>query len=190
MILLEYPANVIQLRSFWLVLSLIIGLLTGCFLNFLFSPIWIVFGLLITFGLALPGLIRPQFARMPYRIFNKFVRVFTYCANEWILFVCFFIIYITGGTKGSSLRLTKPNKSESLWEPRSLGSSGICGSGMNKSALLPESSQSGWFFIFVRWVIRSGNWRILYLLPFFILIAVFRKENLSTTISENVYTLY
>ncbi len=190
MILLEFPANIIQLRSFWLVVSLIIGLLIGFFLNIIFSPIWFVFGLFIAIGLAIPGLIRPQLANIPYRVFNKAARVFTYCANEWILFVCFFIIYITGGTKGSSLRLTKPNKSESLWEPRSLGSPGICGSSMNKSVLLPESSQSGWFFIFIRWVIKSGNWRLLYLLPYFVLIAVFRKEKLSTTISENVYTLY
>jgi hypothetical protein len=186
--LLEFPANIYQLKSFWLVMSLVIGLLIGCFLNILFSPIWFALGMFIAFCIAMPGLIRPRIATIPYRAFNILVRIFIRYANEWILLVCFFVVYTAGGKKGSFKKLDRPHESESLWIPRYQDSSGIYGT--NNVVVITESTHSSWFFTFVRWAIKSGNWWMFCLLPYMILIAVFKKEKLQTTISENIYTLY
>ena len=186
--LLPFPANIFQLKGFWLVMSLIIGLLIGYFLNILFSPIWFVSSIFITFGIAVPGLIRPRVATMPYRAFNKLVRGFIRFTNECILLVCFFTIYIAGGKNSSFIKLVRPHESESLWVPRYQDSSGIHGT--NNVVVMTKSTHSSWLFTFVRWAIKSGNWWMFCLLPYMILIAVFKKEKLQTTISENIYTLY
>ncbi len=186
--LLPFPANSFQLSGFWLVMSVIIGLLIGYFLNILFSPIWFVSSLFITFGIAMPGLIRPRIATIPYRAFNKSVRALTYCVNEWSLIVCFLVVCTAGGKKGSLMKLARPHESESLWRPRCQSSSEIHGT--NNPVVMPISPNSSWLFTFVRWTIKSGNWWMFCLLPYMILIAAFKKEKLQTVISENIYTLY
>ncbi len=186
--LLPFPANSFQLKGFWLVMSLIIGLTGGYFLNSLSSLSWFILGIFIAFSLAIPGLILSKIAVIPYQTFNKFVRILTRCANESILLVCFIVVYIAGGKNGSYIKLDRPRESESLWVPRCQDSSGIYGT--NNVVVITESTHSSWFFTFVRWAIKSGNWWMCCLLPYMILIAVFKKEKLQTTISENIYTLY
>lgn len=186
--LLPFPANIFQLKSFWFVISLIIGLLLGYFFNILFSPIWFASSIFITFGIAMPGLIRPRIATIPYRAFNKSVRILTHCVNEWILIVCFFVVYIAGGKKGSFKKLDRPRESESLWIPRYQDSSGIHDT--DNVVVMTKPTHRSWFFTFVRWAIKSGSWWMFCLLPHMILIAAFKKEKLQTTISENIYTLY
>ena len=186
--LLPFPANIFQLKGFWLVISLTIGLLIGYFLNILFSPIWFASSIFITFGIAMPGLIRPRIATMPYRAFNKLVRILTHCVKEWILIVCFFVVYTAGGKNGSFKQLDRPRESESLWVPRYQDSSGIHDT--NNVVVVPKSTHGSWFFTFVRWAIKSGNWWMFCLLPYMILLSIFKKEKVTTTLSDNIYTLY
>ncbi len=186
--LLPFPANCFQLKSFWLVMSLIIGLIGGYFLNIHFSIGWFLLGIIIGFAFALPGLIRPQIATIPYRAFNKLVRGLIRFTNECFLLVCFFVIYIAGGKNGTCFKMARPNESKSLWVSICPDSTGVYD--RNNGTSLMEFTHRSWFYPLVRWIIKSGNWWMCCLLPYMILLSIFKKEKVTTTPSDNVYTLY
>lgn len=186
--LLPFPANVFQLKSFWLVMNLIIGLFAGSILSLLISSVWFLSGILLAFILSIPGMIWPDIANIPYRAFNKIVRIVTHYANESILRICFFVIHIAGGKKGSFFRLTCPGENKSQWIPRHRDSSGIYE--LNNAVSCKEYTQRNWFYTFIRWILKSGNWWMLSLVPTIILISFFKEDKVKTASSENIYTLY
>lgn len=170
-------------------MSLIIGLIGGYFLNIHFSIGWFLLCIiLIGFGFAVPGLIWPQIATIPYQAFNKLVRGLIRFTNESLLLVCFFVIYIAGGKKSSFFKMARPNESQSLWVSRCSDSSGVYD--MDSGASLMEFPHRSWFYPLVRWIIKSGNWWMYCLLPYMILLNYFKKEKVSAPVSENIYTLY
>ncbi len=185
---LPFPASEYQLKSFWLVMSLGIGLVAGSLFSLFLSSGLFLLGIFVALGLALPGFIRPQIATIPYRAFNKVVRVSAGYANEWILAVCYFVISIAGGKDGSFLHLGRLAEPSSLWMPIKEDSSRVYS--MKDGATISIFSKKYWFFSFLKWAIKSGNWWMCSLIPFMILIAIFKKETITTAVPSNIYTLY
>ena len=169
-------------------MSLVIGLPAGSFYTRELSLDWLMVCGLMTFGLAIPGFIRPRVAMLPYRAFNRLAKILAHYAKEFLLLLVFFTMSIAGGKNSSFLKLIPPHDGSSLWVPK--GQDTMSDDSLSYGdppVLLPQRS---WYSTFVWWAIRSGNWWMCALLPLLILIALFEKEQEVTTVPESVYTLY
>lgn len=187
MLYLPLPANTVRLKSFWLVQSLLIGLVAGYLLSIPFSLSWFTYGVVTAFCLAIPGLFQPELALIPYRGFNKLAGLFARYANELLLRLCFFTLYIAAGNNSSFLKL-QHNEFESMWVDKRQRAISDCG--MQHGVSVMELPHRHWFSTFIRWAISSGNWWMCCLLPFLILIAAFEEDQVTPDIPDNIYTLY
>lgn len=186
--ILQFPANSYQLKSFWLVISIIFGMTSGYFLNLCFSTDWLLLSVLLVSGFAVTGFIFPQIPIIPYQFFNKLVRCLVRYTNEGILIVCFVVVYIAGGKKSSFFLSGRPVESGSLWVPWQPDPSGVYDN--DNGISLTEFRQRGWFYTLVLWIIKSGNWWMFCLLPYIVLLNYYRRTKVTIPTSENIYTLY
>ncbi len=141
MIYLPFPPTNIQLRSFWLVVSLMTGLATGVLLSPFASITWVAWGVPIAFALIVPGLLRPEIVSTPYRAFNKLARLYAHSISELLTLACFAIICVGAGNNASLLRLSRPSERRSFWVPRKASARGDHAKQNGVAALgLPQGS--------------------------------------------------
>lgn len=176
------------LLSFWLAMSLCIGLITGALSWILISPAWAGCGVLVALALAMSGVLRPQLLVGPYRFWNRLAVKFAGFAQMCVTGICFYIVFVAVGRTGASLGLAHPNSnSESLWTPReTLVSSAYIS---HDRATSKGLRQRGWFDTFLPWAIRSGNVWACCLLPFLILLRTLETGE-ESGFPSNTYTLY
>ena len=189
MIYLPATPSIIRLKSFWLVLSICFSVIISYPLSMLFSLHWMLLALLAVFVIAAPGIRKSSIALLPYRIHNKVCRIFSLYAKEWILLICFCIISVAVGKKGSPLSKRDIPDKKSLWISRENINGNLYDVEENRNIVL-EMKCRGFSANFVSWVTESGNWWMILLLPFLSLISVFEQEQPSHHIPDNVYTLY
>ena len=185
---LPFPAGTIRLKSFWLAVSLLVGLVSGQLFAVAFSLDGIIVGGLVALVMVIPGLIQPRIISWPYRAFNKASRIFGGQMTTVLLFVCFCIMSIAAGKKESLLKLGEPREFHSLWESRI--PPGMSQENESYGVSVISSPHRSWASTFVRWAIDSGNWWMCALFPFLLLISVLAKEQEMTTVPGSVYTLY
>ena len=186
MITLPYPPRRAHLVSFWLTMSMLSGLVCGGLTSLLISPRWIVLGLIVTLGMALPGLLRPEVATKPYKVWNRLARTFGRGARFLLMSICYFVILVVGQT-GSSIGLSRPNCAGSLWVPRRTLARETYAH--QHAASTRTSPSNNWIRAYTSWALRSGNLWAVVLLPFLILLMTVEPE-VRTTHPANIYTLF
>lgn len=171
-------------RSFWLVLSLGAGALVSVALWGLPTSGRLLAGAAVSAGVALPGLLRPDLAVTPMRVWNRGARLAGRAAALWITAVCFYVALILLGKAGSALRLDPPKGGGSLWTPWATDS--------GPDAVTTATGGPGGVWAEVAtWARRSGNtwaWALLPLLVLLSLLDIPAAEE--ETPPPGIYTLY
>jgi hypothetical protein len=186
MITLVSPPRRAWVMSFWLAVSLGSGLLLGLLSALLISPRWCGLGVMLALVLVLP---RPLWTQtIAYRLWNRVARYFGHAAHLWLMGICFAIIIVAVGRKGSSLRLARPSSTSSLWMPRGTLAPGAYIS--QYSAANARAPEKGWIATFFSWATQSGNLWALSLLPFFMLLSALRIDQRKSNFPANIYTLF
>jgi len=188
MIYLPYPPNRMRLRSFWLVLSLLGGLVTCSLLEKLMPGKGLALGALISFGVAVGGVLQPGVASLPYRAFNRLAGLLGRYTTELLVMACYCVACTAVGNKASIFKAGQPDDWNSLWIP--IGKHAGSDFNVMNGVSVIESPDKSPFRAVIKWAIKSGNWWACTLIPFMSLIAILGKEELRMTVPENVYTLY
>jgi hypothetical protein len=186
MITLPSPPRRAWVMSFWLTVSVGGGLLIGLLSALLISPRWFGLGAMLALVLAVPRLLWAQ--TIAYKLWNILARYFGHAAHLWLVGICFAIIVVAVGRKGSSLRLARPSSTASLWMPRGTLAPGAYISQYNVATA--GSSEKGWIATFFSWATQSGNLWALSLLPFFMLLSALRTDQRKSNLPANIYTLF
>jgi hypothetical protein len=102
--------------------------------------------------------------------------------------ICFYMIFVTVGRTGGSLRLARPDATQSLWLPRGTLTPRAYVS--QHSAATEASPEKGWIWAFLSWALRSDTVWALSLLPFFILLSALQIDQKKSNFPANIYTLF
>jgi hypothetical protein len=183
MIVLPTPARHHWLVAFWLVLSLVIGVLFAVLRSLLLSPGSIVSAAVLILVLAAPGLFRPQLALLPYRAWNKLARLALQGFHEVLLRACFYTVFVAarwGGFVDSNLGLARSDSEESMWFARE----------KTGPAAFIVPRDIGRFAEFVSWARLSGNLWAIALLPSMLLLSLLDTDRRQQKLPDNIYTLF
>jgi hypothetical protein len=175
------------LSSFWLVVSLFLGLLLSATFSPLFSLGWLFLAVSSTAALFLPVWRKPELASLPYRAWNKMARGFGYYGRLLVLGIIFYVIFLAVGRTGSHLKLQRPeDREESQWIKRDT----LSPDAYHVQHSLPgEESFRSWISAFSSWTLRSGNVWALFLLPFLVLLSWLDTEQ-EENFPSGIYTLF
>lgn len=187
MILLPDPPRRSWLMSFWIVMSVCAGLVTGGLAALLGSGHLLGFGVSLAIVLALSGRLRPEAISLPYRAWNKLARYYGSAAEVALTAIWFYIVFAAVGKLGSSLRLARPTSNESLWLLRR--TCGVTIYGSHHDLQTKPSNKKHWTCAFVSWTLKSGNVWAICLLPFLLLISIVETPD-HETFPSNIYTLF
>ena len=187
MIILPSKPRHVWLMSFWLASSILCGLLFGALFALFVSPRWFGLGGMLALVLALPGLLRPQVASMPYQAWNKLARAFSRAARLLLMGICFYVLVVAVRRSGASLRLARPTSAKSLWVPR--GTLSPTAYAHQYSVTGQEPPRQGWLRTYLSWAMRSGNLWAVGLLPFLLMLMILEPER-ENSFPANIYTLF
>jgi hypothetical protein len=190
-LLLPTPIGRSRLRSFWFVLSLLVGLL-------LLVLIVVAGGVRLTrastiaglcaLGLALPGLIRPYTVQWAYRGWNFAARRVARYIERYTTFVCFATVMVASSL-GSPVRTFERSPARrSMWFAR--GTQSPATYGRQHIGAEPASGAGTWKVDFRRWARASGHPAAVTLLPFLVLLRSVADDRDDSATSANIYTLY
>jgi hypothetical protein len=184
----RFPPRRAWLQSFWIAVSLAIGSMASILGAWYISPPWFTSGAVLALVMAVPGLVRPQIASLPYRAWNRLARQFVRVARLWATGVCFFIVFVTVGLTGSHARLAPPTPNGSLWlarRPLEPTASGYACDGVPH-----EFVQKGWITAYCAWARQSDNLWAVCLLPFLLLLSSLENDENQNPVAANIYTLF
>ena len=187
MLLLPSSPRHATLISFWLVISCLSGLLFGVISSLLLSWIWFASGLISGVMLVILGLVRPKLLTVPYRAWNGFVRLYSRFAGLVVLSVYFYVTFVALGRVKARLVLERPQSGNSMWTAR--------------RTLTPEAyalqydgtttalGHGHGFRDYLSWAVNSGNFWLVFLLPFQLLVALHLGEQKRLP-DNHIYTLF
>jgi hypothetical protein len=176
----------IVVRSFWLLISAIIGLMASIVGWAIHTVPW-AFGIGAFVAAGSLAFLNEQLVRRLYHAWNnRIIRPLSNVVSVIILRVCLLIIFTVTGRAGS--RLAIAGRSNSMWISRS--------DETNYTSLFPfvggageVNVPNGWIGNYVRWAARSHNMWAIFLIPFFCLLRLVSTEEPSTS-GGNIYTLF
>jgi len=174
------------LIAFWLALSVLAGITISAIVSIWISPTQAPLGLIAVPVLALPGLLWPQLAILPYGAWNKLAATFARYARTWLMGICFYVIVVAVGRSGASLRLSRPDAGQSLWLRRQDSTGGQ--NGFERVVATDEQSRS-WIHNFLKWSAKSRSLWACGVLPFLILLSALDHEE-ENTVPKEIYTLF
>ena len=180
----EQDRRIVQ-RSFWFLVSLAAGVVTGLLGWALHLVPWIctLLGFIAVGSLAF---LNEQLLRKLYHAWNnRIIRPLSNFATAIILRICHILVFTATGKTGSRLRLGRDGIT--LWSERDRGT--------NHTTTLPFPINAsgpvpnGWIRIYLRWAIRTRNVWAIFLIPFFCLLRMVSTEEPAAA-SGNIYTLF
>jgi len=175
------------LKSFWLAIALLSGSVIGVLLAFLQSSLWLGGGIMLGIVTALPGLLWPQAVKSSYHVWNKLSGLYMHAARVAVKAICFYIIIVTTGWGGTSLRLARPTFAESFWQSRrTLAPASYP---YQYEADARHHSWKNWQGLYLSWSAYSGNWWTICLLPFLIVLSFLDTED-ESDLPSKIYTLF
>jgi hypothetical protein len=176
-----------MLRSFWLIICFLTGLVTAIVAWSLGWP-WPV-GIALSVGALLASLvlIQENVVWFFYRAWNVFVKMFAAIARQIATWVCYFIVFGVVGRAGSHFPLIASRASGSFWIKRDL----LAHNALRESpaANIGTPRRLGWIRDYFRWTIHSGNVWAITLLPFLVILQTCSKPQAETK-EFNIYTLF
>lgn len=177
--MLPKPFRRAHLRAFWMLLG-IFGVGTLFVLSSFFPTLRLSGSAqLIGFLLLAVGIVWPELASLPYRIWNKLVPLICGRVQTCLLAIIYFVVFTAVGTTGSKLVLRRKDQ-RSGWRH--------CSENTGAVVETPERSP-GWVLNYLKWAIKSGNWWTCMLLPFWLSLStveIGEEESPPTS----MYTLY
>jgi hypothetical protein len=181
------PIQPATLRSFTATIAVLSALIVGLVL-WLSGARW-PFGLAVIIAsvLALPGLLWPKLARLPYRAWNKIASEFARIGRAFVSGICFYVVVVAVGRAGASIRLASPEAGESMWVPRTA----LAEDSVQVRPAMPASERrhGSWISAFFSWAVRSGNFWTCFLVPFLMLLSALDVE-WEEKVPTDTYTLY
>ena len=169
------------LRSFWIVVSGFLGAMVALSFWLAESPQWGVAGTVAAAIIALPVLLRPGLASLPFRAWRYAGRSFSAIAASYIAALCYYIVILPVGRLGSSLQLMNPG--ETLWlELRPEESKPSPRSPIGDHARV--SATRG----YLDWAFSGRLWAVA-LAPFLLILSVFEVDQ-ADDVPTDTYTLY
>ena len=181
------PIQPASLRSFTATIAFFSSLTVGLVLWFSGAHRPFSLAVILAFVLALPGLLWPELARLPYRAWNKIASEFARVGRAFVSGICFYVVVVAVGRAGASIRLVSPEAGESMWVPRTALTED---SVQVPSAMPPGERRHGsWISAFLSWAMRSGNFWTCFLVPFLMLLSALDVE-WEQKVPTDTYTLY
>jgi len=187
MLLLPSRPRRATLISFWLVISCLTGLLLGVISSLLLSWSWFASGVIPGGMLLILGLVWPNVLPIPYRAWNRFVRLYSRFAGLVVLSVYFYVTFVALGRVKARLVLERPQSGNSMWTAR--------------RTLTPEAyalqydgtttalGHGHGFRDYLSWAVNSGNLWLVFLLPFHLLVGLHLAEQKRLP-DNHIYTLF
>jgi hypothetical protein len=114
---------------------------------------------------------------------NRVVRPVARWCVQYLLRLCFFIVFVAAGRAGSRMVLTTGGAGG--WKTRQVAAE-RGGSWLDAAASAPPGS---WTRSYIRWAVGSGNAWSISLLPFLLLVRLLAAEEESAA-TANIYTLF
>jgi hypothetical protein len=176
-----------MLRSFWLIICVLMALVTAIVAWSLGWP-WPV-GIALSVGALLASLvlIQENVVWFFYRAWNVFVKMFAAISRQVATRVCYFIVFGVVGRAGSHFPLTASRASGSFWIKRDLLVHNVFRESLATNIGSPR--RLDWIHDYFRWTIRSGNMWAITLLPFLVILWICSKPQAETK-ELNIYTLF
>jgi hypothetical protein len=174
------------LRSFWIVLSVGLGVVTGV-ASWAFGAgtplVWATVVGVVTGAL---GARWPALALRPYWAWDRLSRLARRGARLWLTAVAFLIITAVGRS-GTCLAWSAPEAGASGWTPKRSPQPGSHRSTSDLSTA--PATDGGWVRSLASWAGRSGNVWAWSLIPVLALLKVVEGKP-TRSLGGNVYTLY
>jgi hypothetical protein len=176
----------ILLRSFWLLISLVIGAIAGFAAWIVHFTPWLI-AIAVSVAVGLLAILNEHVVRKLYHAWNnRIIRPLGNFVTAAILRVCLLLIFAATGRAGQRIRLRSDGKT--MWAGREPGP--------NRTSILPFATSAtggqttnGWIRTYFGWAVRTGNaWAIL-LIPFFCMLRMVSTEE-ATGSGGNIYTLF
>jgi hypothetical protein len=173
------------LRSFWLVLSVLLGATFWTVGWLLAVPFAWGIGLIVGLAGASIVFLKEELVRRLYNAWNRrLIRPIATLVSSVVTGICFFIIFAAVGRAGSRLQID--GRTTTNWESRKTlpgDAYGFLFAVRNGTA-----AESGWMNNYLRWAVRSGNMWSISLLPFLSVLRLLNSEQKSA--ATNIYTLF
>jgi len=174
-----------HLKSFWIVLSLLLALGTAALLWAFRVPYAVSLGVAIFAGSSMVGLRYPGVALRPNELWDRLSRRARRAARLWLSGVAFLILWLVG-LLGARLPQNQPVPPESGWIKRTPSA----GNGSEHPRLIRADGQAtAWVRRFAAWAWRSGNVWAWSLITILALLKGVEGESRGS-LGGNVYTLY
>src|SRR5262245_14994309 len=143
---------------------------------------------IISAGVAVLMLIRPNFAGRAYRAWNRRIsHPFAKSAANIVTKVAFFMLFVAGSKTAWRRHFHDAGRTSTSWTPReSLAPTAYAAL---YAARATPSRRRGWIADYVRWATRTGNVWSVSLLPYFLLLMVLDRDE-ETAAPANIYTLF
>ncbi len=189
MLLLPYPPRRAWLMSFWLVISVLSGLVFGALSSLLISSRWFWIGFIVTLSLFTLGLAQRHAISVLYNLWNKMAGFYMRASRVVLKGICFYLIFGVIGRTGTSLRLARPASDASMWVPRgTLVPSAYLGTYCSSTK---ADQNKSWIRSYLSWARQSRNLWAACLLPFLVLLRTVECEDEERPFyPTDVYTLY
>ena len=189
MLLLPYPARRAWLMSFWLVISILSGLVFGALSSLLISSRWFWIGLIVTLSLFTLGLAQRHAISVLYKYWNRIAGFYMRASRVLLKGICFYFTLVVVGRTGTSLELVRPDSRVSMWVPRRTlpPNTYLITDGSSTNA----EHDKTWIGSYLSWARQSRNLWAVCLLPFLVLLRTVECEDEERPFyPTDVYTLY
>jgi hypothetical protein len=181
------PLRPAALKSFWLVISIGLGLLSAfCIIRPV--SIWsFSIGAIVAAVLTFAGTHWPRIVHKPYRLYNVIACQISRYGSLIVMGICFYIVLVAVGRKESTLTLARPLALQSLWVSRQPLARDAY---KNQHPIVTNNPPSqSWITAFCSWAVRSGNVWACGLLPLLVLLSLFSDEQ-DNAVPADLYTLF
>ena len=176
----------IVLRSFWFIISAVLGLIAAAGSVLIHLPGWLI-GPVVFVIAASFAFTREQLVRRLYHAWNsRVIRPLSSLMTSIILRVCLFLVFAGTGRTGS--RLQRAGLGQTMWLGRDVD--------QNRTTQVPfvgdnngSATSRGWLRNYVRWAFQSRNAWAISLVPFLWMLRMVSTEEPAAA-GGNIYTLF
>lgn len=176
MILLPFPPRKAQLQSFWLAVSAGVAVVLAIVAALAFGYVWAAVGFALGCLVGIAGWRSRRFQLKLYSVWNRAVSCLADLGYRWTLFLTHRLFLAAIGPEGS--RFDRVGGMRTNWTPHT------------GSEPIDEVSWRGWSREYLRWASMRGNRWGLMMWPFLVTLALFKKEEATTSVPSNIYTLF
>ncbi|MGI9294084.1 MAG: hypothetical protein ACR2PS_08895 [Pseudomonadales bacterium] len=185
MILLKTPDR-IQLVSFWLAISVVIGIGAGLIAALILDGAWFGLAPVLAAVVAASGLLMSRLLAASYTAWARLAERTAGMARTGVMAICYYVVLFAISRTDNALQLQRPDARDgSLWTPLAQGDQ----SKPSYEAASVEPLRQKWIRGYLRGMFRSGNGWACFLLPFLLLLRLFEYKD-ESHVPSNIYTLY